>query len=132
MSVTPAPTADRPAATILVVEDDPAVREAVVWVLKLMGYATREAGDGPAALEILDSDPAIRLMFSDLVMPKAMNGVELAREARRRHPALKIVLTTGYSAAAVSQPFGGSDIRVITKPYGNDDLERTLEEILAE
>lgn len=133
MPASPDATADRSTATILVVEDDPAVREAVVWVLKLMGYDTREAENGPAALEALDQDPAIDLMFSDVVMPKAMSGVELAQEARRRHPDLKILLTTGYSATEINRaPLGESGIRVITKPYANDDLDNLLREILAE
>lgn len=133
MPVSPDTTADRPTVTILVVEDDPAVREAVVWVLKLMGYDTREAENGPAALETLDRDPAIDLMFSDIVMPKAMSGVELAQEARRRHPDLKILLTTGYSATEINRaPLDENGIRVITKPYANDDLDNLLREILAE
>lgn len=125
--------ADRQTATILVVEDDAAVREAVVWVLRLMGYETCEAENGPAALDMLDQDPSIQLMFSDVVMPKAMSGIELAEEARRRHPGLKILLTTGYSAADINRSsIVESGIRVIAKPYGNNDLDRTLQEILAE
>lgn len=133
MSATSDSAADRRTATILVVEDDAAVREAVVWVLQLMGYETREAENGPTALDLLDQDPSIQLMFSDVVMPKAMSGIELAEEARRRHPDLKILLTTGYSAADINRSsLIESGIRVIAKPYGNSDLDRTLQEILAE
>lgn len=127
------PATDRLTATILVVEDDTAVREAAVWVLKLMGYDTLEAENGPAALDVLGRNGTIQLMFSDVVMPKGMSGLELAEEARRRHPDLKILLTTGYSAIELngaSLTEGG--IRVITKPYGNNDLDNTLQEILAE
>jgi len=96
-----------PEPTIMVVEVDGAVREALVWML--------------------------RLMFSDVVMPKGMSGIELAQEVRRRQPGLKILLTTGYSAADIDRsPLGRNAIRVITKPYTNDDLDRTLQEILAE
>jgi CheY-like chemotaxis protein len=133
MPANPNATPGRSTATILVVEDDGAVREAVVWILRLMGYDTREAADGPAALEILEHDAGIRLMFSDVVMPKGMSGIELAQEVRRRQPGLKILLTTGYSAADIDRsPLGRNAIRVITKPYTNDDLDRTLQEILAE
>lgn len=133
MPANPDTTADRLTATILVVEDDAAVREAVIWILRLMGYDTREAADGPAALEILDQDAGIQLMFSDLVMPKGMSGIDLAQEARRRRPDLKILLTTGYSADEINRSAAGkSGIRVITKPYANDALDRTLQEILAE
>lgn len=118
-------------ATILVVEDDPAVRQAAVWVLQLFGYETREAEDGPSALDVLEKEPAIDLMFSDLVMPRAMNGIELAREARRRRPGLKVLLTTGYSQADIDTTLlGEAGIGLITKPYANNELKQKLLAIL--
>ncbi|MBE0532464.1 MAG: response regulator [Rhodospirillales bacterium] len=118
-------------ATILVVEDDPAVRQAAVWVLRLFGYDTWEAEDGPSALDVLEKEPGIDLMFSDLVMPRAMNGIELAREARRRRPGLKVLLTTGYSQADIDASLLGEDgIGLITKPYGNNELKEKLLAIL--
>jgi len=122
-----------PAKTvILVVEDDPAVRQAAVWVLQLFGYDTREAEDGPSALDVLGKEPAIGLMFSDLVMPRAMNGIELAREARRRRPGLKVLLTTGYSQADIDAALlGQAGIGLITKPYSNNDLKEKVRAILA-
>ncbi len=118
-------------ATILVVEDDPAVRQAAVWVLQLFGYETREAEDGPSALDVLEKEPGIDLMFSDLVMPRAMNGIELAREARRRRPGLKVLLTTGYSQADIDATLLGQDgMGLITKPYANNELKQKLLAIL--
>ncbi|WP_316976025.1 response regulator [Shumkonia mesophila] len=119
-------------ATILVVEDDPAVRQAAVWVLRLFGYDIREAEDGPSALDALEKEAGIDLMFSDLVMPRAMNGVELAREARRRRPGLKVLLTTGYSQAYIDPSLLNQDgIGLITKPYSNNELKEKLLAILA-
>lgn len=119
-------------ATILVVEDDPAVRQAAVWVLRLFGYDIREAEDGPSALDALEKEAGINLMFSDLVMPRAMNGVELAREARRRRPGLKVLLTTGYSQAHIDPSLLNQDgIGLITKPYSNNELKEKLLAILA-
>lgn len=119
-------------ATILAVEDDPAVRQAAVWVLRLFGYDIREAEDGPSALDALEKEAGIDLMFSDLVMPRAMNGVELAREARRRRPGLKVLLTTGYSQAYIDPSLLNQDgIGLITKPYSNNELKEKLLAILA-
>ena len=112
---------------ILVVEDDAAVREATIWVLKLFGYDTREAENGPAALEVLADEPAIGVLFSDVVMPKGMSGIDLTHEALRRRPDLKVLLTTGYSKADMDlSQFGRDGIQVITKPYTNDELAAAL------
>jgi len=125
------PTAGTDKPVILVVEDDAAVREATVWVLGLFGYATREAANGPAALEVLAAEPDIAVMFSDVVMPKGMNGIELAAEARRRRPDLKVVLTTGYSQADLDLSLlSRGDTRLIAKPYSNDELDATLKALL--
>lgn len=116
---------------VLVVEDDPAVREATLWVLGVFGYATREAENGPDALEILAASPEIAIMFSDVVMPKGMSGIELTQKALRRRPDLKVLLTTGYSQADIDLSRLARDgIRLITKPYSNDDLEAALQALL--
>ncbi|MDX9861542.1 MAG: response regulator [Rhodospirillales bacterium] len=117
---------------VLVVEDDPAVREATLWVLGVFGYATREAANGPDALEILAASPEITIMFSDVVMPKGMSGIELTQTALRRRPDLKVLLTTGYSQADLDlSQLARDDVQLITKPYSNDDLEAALKALLA-
>jgi len=127
----PTNTGNPAIATILVVEDDPAVRQAAVWVLRLFGFDTREAEDGPSALDILESETAIDLLFSDVVMPRAMNGVDLARQARRLRPGLKVLLTTGYSQADIDlAELGEGGVGLITKPYSNRDLERKIRILL--
>lgn len=118
-------------ATILVVEDDAAVREAAVWVLKLYGFDAREAADGPAALKVLDENPDIDLVFSDVVMPKGMSGLDLAQQILDRRPGMKVLLTTGYADLAVERAtLNESGIRLISKPYANEEFVNTLHEML--
>ena len=89
--------------TILVVEDDPRVRRVAVRRLKELGYAVIEADSGPAALRILDREEPLDLLFTDIVMAGGITGVDLAQEARRRRPGLKILFTSGYAEPAVSK-----------------------------
>jgi CheY-like chemotaxis protein len=120
--------ADDSSATILVVEDDADVRIAVVQVLEFSGYKVLSARDGPEALSVLDQNPGIELVFSDLVMPEGMSGLELVREAQRTRPDLKILLTSGYSARAVEE--SGSDLPLIKKPYRLAEVVRRVREVL--
>lgn len=125
------PSTNPSGPVVLVVEDDAAVREATIWVLNVFGYATREAENGPAALEILAASPEISIMFSDVVMPKGMSGIELTQQALRRRPDLKVLLTTGHSQAEIDlSQLARDGIRLITKPYSNDDLETALKAVL--
>lgn len=125
------PSTNPSGPVVLVVEDDAAVREATIWVLNVFGYATREAENGPAALDILAASPEISIMFSDVVMPKGMSGIELTQEALRRRPDLKVLLTTGHSQSEIDlSQLARDGIRLITKPYSNDDLEAALKAML--
>jgi len=118
--------------TILVVEDDPDVRRSAVMVLNAYGFNTREAEDGRVALEILARDDDIDVLFSDVVMPKGINGLELANEASRRHSDLKILLTSGYPEAELEKSgLADSDFELIGKPYTNDQLSDALAALLA-
>ena len=81
--------------TILVVEDDDAVRAHSTDLLREFGYRVLEAPNAGAALEILDRQPDVRLLFTDIGLPGTMNGRQLSDEARHRRPNLKVVLTTG-------------------------------------
>jgi CheY-like chemotaxis protein len=121
--------ADNSGTTILVVEDDADVRVAVVQVLELSGYRVLSARDGPEALSVLHENPGIDLVFSDLVMPEGMSGLELVREAQRVRPDLKILLTSGYSARAVLGD-SGPDLPLIKKPYRLAEVVRRIGEVL--
>lgn len=106
---------DKPTHTILVVEDDPAVRRMWAYFLTSKGYGVLEAGDGSQALELLQAQP-VHFVISDIDMPR-MNGKELLRELRRRHPFMPVVLITGkpeLEAAVESIRVGALDY--LSKP----------------
>ncbi|MEE9140724.1 MAG: PAS domain S-box protein [Alphaproteobacteria bacterium] len=117
--------------TILVVEDDKNVRDVAVTLLTSLGYQIVEAENGPAALSLLESGEPIDLLFTDLVMPAGMNGRELAHEARRRNPGLKVLFTTGYTGETL---YDGGEIKegagLIPKPYAKKQLARAIREAL--
>jgi signal transduction histidine kinase/ActR/RegA family two-component response regulator len=116
---------------ILVVEDDPNVREIVVETLEDFGYETVTAGNATEALDRLKKDCGIALMFSDIVMPGGMNGAQLATAARKLRPELKILLTTGYAAGALSVNHAAADdIGILAKPYLPDDLAQRVTQLL--
>jgi PAS domain S-box-containing protein len=108
--------------SVLVVEDDSAVRMLVVDVLEGLGYGVIQACDGPAALPVLASDARIDLLVSDVGLP-GMNGRDVAEIARRHRPDLKILFVTGYAEkAAVRREFLGEGMEMITKPFPLDLL----------
>jgi PAS domain S-box-containing protein len=100
---------------VLVVEDDEQVRAISVGMLSSLGYRVYIAGDGHAALAILQRGEAVDLLFTDLVMPHGMSGIELAREACRIKPGLAVLLTTGY---ALRPSAGADEFPIIAKPFG--------------
>jgi PAS domain S-box-containing protein len=118
-------------AKILVVEDDPDVREMIVGILSDLGYQTLVATDGPEALAILDRDRSVDLLFTDIVMPAGMSGSELAQRASRLHPELKILLSSGFTREAAQSRAGRPDFPFIAKPYRPAALSQKLEEVLA-
>jgi PAS domain S-box-containing protein len=117
--------------TVLVVEDDPRVRRVSVRRLEALGYALIEAESGPAALKVLETGVPIDILFTDIVMAGGMTGVELAQEARRQRPGLKILFTSGYAEPAVIT--GGlltMNAGWLGKPYGIDELDAKLRDLL--
>ncbi len=117
--------------TILVVEDDDMVRSYVESELKALGYSVVVTRNGPAALAILRGPEKIDLLFTDVVMPGGMFGTELAKEAARLRPNLKIVLTSGYSEHPVDAIDGdGCEVRILNKPYRQHDLAAILRSVL--
>ncbi|MEQ8662863.1 MAG: ATP-binding protein, partial [Gammaproteobacteria bacterium] len=109
--------------TILVVEDDVLVRECAVAQLHELGYRVLEAGDGPQALQLLAAHADIELLFTDIIMPGGMNGRELAAAALARHPALRVLYTSGYTDSVLDAPgVPDDDILLLGKPYEPDML----------
>ena len=115
---------------ILVVEDEPSVRQFSVDALTELGYAVLEADGSVAALRLLDAHPEIVLLFTDVVMPD-VNGAKLAEEAARRRPDLKILFTTGYTRnAVVHNGVLDAGVELIGKPFTLEALSAKLRAIL--
>lgn len=110
--------------TILLAEDEPALRELVADSLKLLGYKVIAADSGPAALEIWRREQGrIDLLLTDMVMPGGIRGHELAAELKRGNPRLKIIFTTGYSpGAAGARGSLEEGVNFLPKPYPPDKL----------
>jgi PAS domain S-box-containing protein len=117
---------------ILVVEDDPRVRRVTVRRLQELGYITVEADSGPAALKRLESEAPFDLLFTDVVMAGGMTGFDLAHEARRRHPQLKILFTSGFAEPAMARDLQSMKKSAwLGKPYDRNELKAKLREVLA-
>ena len=119
------------AETVLVVEDDEDVRASGAETLRELGYRVLEAPDGAAALRLLEADPSIRLLFTDIGLPGGQDGRQLADAARRRWPALKVLFTTGYARNAVVH-HGRLDpgVALIVKPYTHAALAAKIRAVL--
>jgi two-component system, cell cycle response regulator CpdR len=114
--------------SILVVEDDTAVRDLVLRMLSEKGFGVLTANTAYDALHIL-KQKSVDLLFTDIIMP-GMDGVELAQEARRLRPGLKVLFATGYAQVATKRSafhFG----RVLYKPLREPELVQAVEQLLA-
>ncbi|PYY71389.1 hybrid sensor histidine kinase/response regulator [Pseudomonas jessenii] len=117
--------------TVLIVEDDPAVRVLVSTVLSELGYTFVEACDGDSAVPILDSTQRIDLLISDVGLP-GMNGRQLAEIGRQLRPDLRVLFITGYAEhAAVRGGFLDPGMQMITKPFTFDLLTAKVREMLS-
>jgi signal transduction histidine kinase len=115
---------------ILVVEDDPLMREMSAEALRDLGYTVMDSATAAEALTILDSTSRIKLLFTDVVMPD-MNGKKLADEALRRWPELKVLFTTGYTRNAVVH--GGvldPGVNFLSKPFSLEQLASKVRVVL--
>ncbi len=115
---------------ILIVEDDPAVLSVCLDMLNGLGYRCEVAADAIGALHRLQGDQGYDLLFSDVVMPGGLNGIELARRAQALRPDLKVLLTSGYlgeTAQGHSHEFA-----LIEKPYERAELAAQIRRVLAQ
>ena len=116
---------------ILIVEDRPDVAELAKMVLEDYGYVADMVLNAREALKLIEAGEHYDLLFTDLIMPGGMNGVMLAREARRLQPGLKVLLTTGYAENAIERTdVGGSEFEVVSKPCMPHDLARKVRQVL--
>lgn len=117
--------------TILVVEDDAAVRMIVLDELNELGYATLEAMDGPTALPILQSAQRIDLLISDVGLP-GMNGMQIAEIGRQHRPGLPVLFMTGHAqSAAARSGFLAPGMEMIAKPFAITELATKIRQMLA-
>jgi len=114
--------AEHAGGTVLLVEDNDEIAEVCRSYLDQLGFAVEHAATAKEALAMLVAGKPIELIFSDILMPGEMNGVELAREARRLRPDIPVVLTTGYSSSADAALHEG--FFVLRKPYDIDGLRK--------
>ena len=118
--------------TVLAVEDEPAVLAAVAENLADLGYRVLPARDAAEALERLRGPERVDILFSDVVMPGGMNGVQLAVEAARLRPGLRVLLTSGYTNEALAGEHGvPGDVPVLAKPYRREELADRLRVVLS-
>ncbi|MEX0707360.1 MAG: PAS domain-containing protein [Woeseia sp.] len=119
--------------TILVVEDNDMVRSHVENLLASLGYTVISAGEGGEALEIIESDEEIDLLFTDVVMPGGMSGRQLADQARKARPELPVLYTSGYTENAIVH-HGRLDpgVHLLQKPYRREELSSKIRKVLAE
>ncbi|MBP2312596.1 hybrid sensor histidine kinase/response regulator [Azospirillum soli] len=113
---------------VLLVEDSPEIGKTTTTLLQGFGYAVTLAENADRALECLSNGKRFDLVFSDIVMPGSMNGLELARTIRRRFPDLPVLLTTGYSNGAGKAREEG--FQLLHKPYRPEALARAMRDLL--
>jgi signal transduction histidine kinase len=112
--------------TVLVVEDDPAVRQVAVSTLKSLGFDVEEAETGDAAADMLKKNGQVSLVLSDVRMPGELTGIDLARLVKREWPSVRILLTTGYVDG--DDTVEGLDL--LYKPYRATDLAERIQTLL--
>lgn len=128
-----APVIERGDENILLVEDDPLVREHVCVLLKGLGYQVVTANHADDALDIIMQMPELDLLFTDIVMPGAMNGRQLADRARELRPGIRVLFTSGYTENAIVH-HGRLDrgVHLLNKPYRRQELAAKVRKVLDE
>jgi DNA-binding NtrC family response regulator len=114
---------------ILIVEDDEDVRRAAAQQLKELGYTVFEAPNGRAALDILRREN-IDLLFTDMTMPGGLSGPDLARTATAKDPALKVLLTSGFTEATLCEDELNGKFELLSKPYRRQELAQRVHRLL--
>jgi CheY-like chemotaxis protein len=116
---------------VLAVEDDHYVRHTTAGLLRDLGYRVLEAEDATKALEILEKNE-ITLLFTDLVMPGDVNGYQLATEALRRKPGIRVLYTSAHAGDRILEIAGRALQPMLRKPYRDDELARAIRDALTD
>ena len=117
--------------SVLIVEDEPDLMDVAAALFTSMGYDVVTASSGQEAIDLMEQRD-VDILFTDVVMPNGMNGIELASFTREHYPSTKIMLASGYPLPALSQRHGGDlgEFAFVNKPYRLADLARTLRSTL--
>ena len=127
----PVTTLEVHGACALVVEDDPDVRAHTCEVLQELGYGFPAVADGAAAMAVLDENPRIDLIFTDVILAGAMNGRDIAERARQKRPALPVLFTSGYARETIVQ--NGrleAGVELLQKPFTLPQLAHRIRDLL--
>jgi len=116
--------------TVLVVDDEIALLAIITEVLQESGYTVLSAHDGPAGLAIIASDRPIDMLITDILLPKGMNGREVAEAALRLRPYLKVLYMTGYAGSILDG--AGSTADIMTKPFDLLRLPDRIRDLIGE
>ena len=116
--------------TVLLVEDDSGVRATTKALFQDLGYEVTEAASASAALNIVDGDESIVLVFTDVIMPGGMNGLELANAITQKRPGLPVLLTSGYTAQRLVPDAVARVWPILRKPYSQADLSQAVGDLL--
>ena len=115
--------------TILLVEDEPGIRQYVAAQLRGLGYAVIEAEDGLTGRKVLEGTEGIDLLLTDVVLPNGVSGLNLARQAQALRPTLKVLLVSGFSATAFEAE-GGTKLPLLKKPFKRQELAEAVQRVL--
>lgn len=119
----------KPRICVLVVEDETFVRMDTVEMLSAAGFDVAEAANADEAIQILERNPKIQLLFTDIDMPGSMDGLKLAAAVRKRWPPVKIIATSGhFNVQAGDLP---TDARFFAKPYQPEEIVNAIRELTA-
>ena len=130
-AATDVPRADE-GQTVLIVDDEPTIRMLVAEVLEELGYTALEAADGGSALQLLQSNARIDLLITDVGLPGAMNGRQVADAARVARPGMKVLFITGYAEnAVVGNGQLEQGMELVTKPFSMETLAVRLKDMLS-
>jgi len=129
--LTPLPSSLGQGETVLVIDDEPTVRMLITEVLEDLGYMALEAADGASGLELLQSNPQIDLLVTDVGLPGGINGRQVADAGRTLRPDLKVLFITGYAHNAASwEAQLAPGMHLLTKPFSMDDLTSRIKRVI--
>jgi len=118
-------------ATVLVVDDEPAITATVSDHLRDIGLQVLVAHDGDEAIKVLQGNEPVHIVFTDVLMPR-LDGFELLRWIRTNRPRIKVLLASGVENVKAASGYVGSPRWLVFKPYGLDDVESRIRELLAD